>query len=195
MEGYSDEELMSLAAGSDIHAFEELFRRYNRRLFAFFYRLLPDIEQAKDCSQDTFLRLWRDRARYARKGSFSTYIFRIAKNHFVDRYRQQKSRINLQPISPDCSQAGYKKPPLRSDPFNVTVENEIESVIAGAIARLPKMHRFVYVLSEEQRLSYREIADILSCPVGTVSSRKVEALKKLRELLRPLRNELLNDGS
>jgi RNA polymerase sigma-70 factor (ECF subfamily) len=195
MEEYSDEELMSLAAGSDIHAFEELFRRYNRRLFAFFYRLLPDIEQAKDCSQDTFLRLWRDRARYARKGSFSTYIFRIAKNHFVDRYRQQKSRINLRPIFPDCSQAGYKKPGLQSDPFNVTVENEIESVIAGAIARLPETHRLVYVLSEEQRLSYREIADILSCPVGTVSSRKVEALKKLRELLRPLRNELLNDGS
>jgi RNA polymerase sigma-70 factor (ECF subfamily) len=195
MEEYSDEELMSLAANNDIHAFEELFRRYNRRLFAFFYRLLPDIEEAKDCSQETFLRLWRDRARYARKGSFTTYLFRIAKNHFVDRYRQQKSRINLQLISPDCSQPGYKKPGLLSDPFNVTMENEIESVIASAIARLPEMHRFVYVLSEEQRLSYREIADILGCPVGTVSSRKVEALKKLRELLRPLRNELLNDDS
>ena len=195
MEEYSDEELMSLAASNDIHAFEELFRRYNRRLFAFFYRLLPDVEQAKDCSQETFLRLWRDRARYSRKGSFSTYLFRIAKNHFVDRYRQQKSRINLQPISPDCSVAGSEKPCLSGDPFNMTVENEIESVIAGAIARLPETHRLVYVLSEEQRLSYREIADILGCPVGTVSSRKLEALKKLRELLRPLRNELLNDGS
>jgi RNA polymerase sigma-70 factor (ECF subfamily) len=195
MEEYSDEELMSLAASSDILAFEELFRRYNRRLFAFFYRLLPDVEEAKDCSQETFLRLWRDRARYAQKGSFSTYMFRIAKNHFVDRYRQKKSRINLQPISPDCSQAGSRKLGLLSDPFNATVENEIESVISSAIARLPEMHRFVYVLSEEQRLSYREISDILGCPVGTVSSRKVEALKKLRELLRPLRNELLNDGS
>lgn len=195
MEEYSDEELMSLAASNDIHAFEELFRRYNRRLFAFFYRLLPDVEQAKDCSQETFLRLWRDRARYSRKGSFSTYLFRIAKNHFVDRYRQQKSRINLQPISPDCSVAGSEKPCLSGDPFNMTVENEIESVIAGAIARLPETHRLVYVLSEEQRLSYREIADILGCPVGTVSSRKLEALKKLRELLSPLKNELLNDGS
>ena len=195
MEEYSDEELMSLAASSDILAFEVLFRRYNRRLFAFFYRLLPDIEEAKDCSQETFLRLWRDRIQYARKGSFSMYLFRIAKNLFVDRYRRQKSRINLQPISPDCSQARSQKPGLLSDPFNVTVENEIESVISSAIARLPEMHRFVFVLSEEQRLSYREISDILGCPVGTVSSRKVEALKKLRELLRPLRNELLNDGS
>ena len=107
----------------------------------------------------------------------------------------KKSRINLQPISPDCSQAGSRNPGLPGDPFNATVENEIESVISSAIAHLPEMHRFVYVLSEEQRLSYREISDILGCPVGTVSSRKVEALKKLRELLRPLRNELLNDGS
>jgi RNA polymerase sigma-70 factor (ECF subfamily) len=195
MKEYSDEELMSLAMGNDIRAFEELFRRYNRRLFAFFYRLLPDIEQAKDCSQETFLRLWRDRARYARKGSFSTYLFRIAKNHFVDRYRQKKARINLQPISLDCSQPHSDKADLHNDPFQTTVGNEIESVISNAIARLPEMHRFVYVLSEMQRLSYREIADILDCPVGTVSSRKVEALKKLREFLRPLKNQLLNDGS
>jgi len=195
MEEYSDEELMSLAADNDIRAFEELFRRYNRRLFAFFYRLLPDIEQAKDCSQETFLRLWRDRTRYARKGSFSTYLFRIAKNHFVDRYRQKKSRINLQPISSDCSQTCSEKPGLQSEPFNMTVEHEIESVISSAVARLSETHRIVYVLSEEQRMSYREIAEILGCPVGTISSRKVEALKKLRELLRPLRNELLNDGS
>jgi RNA polymerase sigma-70 factor (ECF subfamily) len=164
-------------------------------LFAFFYRLLPDIEQAKDCSQETFLRLWRDRARYFPKGNFATYLFRVAKNHFLDRCRQQKSRINLQSISTDCSQLGSQKTDLPDDPFNMTLEHEIESAISSAIARLSETHRLVYVLSEVQHLSYREIAEVLGCPVGTVSSRKVEALKKLRELLRPLRNELLNDGS
>ena len=195
MEKYSDEELMSLAANNDIRAFEELFRRYNRRLFAFFYRLLPDLEQAKDCSQETFLRLWRDRARYSQKGNFATYLFRIARNYFLDMCRQQKSRINIQPISLDCSLVNSEKTDLPGDPFSVTVEHEIESAISSAIARLPETHRLVYVLCEVQRMSYREIADIIGCPVGTVSSRKVDALKKLRELLRPLRNELLNDSS
>ncbi len=195
MEEYSDEELMSLAMNDDTVAFEELFRRYRRRLFAFFYRMRPDVEEAKDCSQEVVLKLWRERARYTPKGKFSTYLFRIAKNHFLDRYRQQKHRIKLQPISPNESEVDSKKPSVLTDPYNTAVANEIGSVIRRAIARLPEAHRFVYVLSEEQRMSYREIADILGCPIGTVSSRKVEALKKLRELLKLLKDELLRDGS
>ncbi len=195
MEDYSDEELMSLAMNNDTSAFEELFRRYKHRLFAFFYRMRPDVEEAKDCSQEVVLKLWRERARYTQKGRFPTYLFRIAKNHFLDRYRQQKRRVKFQPISPNDSEADSEKSSLLTDPYSTAVANEIGSVVRRAIARLPEIHRFVYVLSEEQRMSYREIADILGCPVGTVSSRKVEALKKLREFLRPLRDELSKDGS
>jgi len=195
MEEYSDEELMTLAMNNDAFAFEELFHRYKRRLFAFFYRMRPDVEEAKDCSQEVILKLWRERARYTPKGRFSTYLLRIAKNHFLDRCLQQKHRVKLRPISPNDSEADVEKPCLPTDPYNAAVANEIGVVIRRAIARLPEMHRFVYVLSEEQRLSYREIADILGCPIGTVSSRKVEALKKLREFLKPLRDELSKDGS
>ena len=82
-----------------------------------------------------------------------------------------------------------------TDPFNAAVESEMALVVMSAIARLPEMHRLVYVLSEEQHLSYRDIAEIVGCPIGTVSSRKVEAMKKLRSLLTPLKNELLSDGT
>jgi RNA polymerase sigma-70 factor (ECF subfamily) len=194
MQKYSDEELMNLAVKNDNVAFEELFRRYRRRLFAFFYRMLPDVEEAKDCSQDVVLKLWRERARYTPSGRFSTYLFRIAKNHFLDQYRQQNRRVKLQPISLNCSKDDSAKPCSPTDPYKAVVAEEITLTVRRAIARLPEMHRLVYVLSEEQRMSYQEIADILDCPVGTVSSRKVEALKKLREVLRPLRNELLEDG-
>jgi len=83
MTDHTDEELMSLVANQDASAFEELFHRYRRRLFAFFYRLAWNAEEARDCNQETFLRLWRGRARYAPKGRFSTYLFQIAKNHFL----------------------------------------------------------------------------------------------------------------
>jgi RNA polymerase sigma-70 factor (ECF subfamily) len=71
------------------------------------------------------------------------------------------------------------------------VAGEIGLAIGEAVASLPEIHRMVYILSEEQKLSYKQIADILDCPVGTVSSRKVEAIRKLRKLLEPLRDEVL----
>lgn len=195
MQEYSDEELMSLAMHNDSLAFEELFRRYKRRLFAFFYRMQPDVEEAKDCSQEVILKLWRERMRYTPKGKFSTYLFRIAKNCFLDRHRQRNRRVKLQPISLNYPEADSEKTRSLTDPHNAAVAKEMGAVIRFAVARLPEIHRLVYVLSEEQQMSYQEIASILGCPVGTVSSRKVEALKKLRELLKPLRRELLKDGS
>lgn len=84
---------------------------------------------------------------------------------------------------------------LSSDGYSEAVVNEIRGAVGDAIAQLPETFRLVYVLSEEQGMSYKEIADILGCPVGTVSSRKVEAVKKLRKLLRPLRDELLDKST
>jgi RNA polymerase sigma-70 factor (ECF subfamily) len=195
MQEYSDEELMRLATNNDTLAFEELFRRYRHRLFAFFYRMRPDAEEAKDCSQEVVLKLWQHRAHYKPEGRFSTYLFRIAKNQFLDRHRQRKCRVKPQSISSDCSNIASEEPRPSTNPYNAAVANEIGSAIQRAIAQLPEMHRLVYVLSEEQRMSYQEIAGIAGCPVGTVSSRKVEALRKLRGFLRPLGDECQKDVS
>jgi RNA polymerase sigma-70 factor (ECF subfamily) len=191
---YSDEELMRLAMNDDARAFEELFRRYKRRLFGFFYGLVLNAEQAQDCVQETFLRLWQRRTHFAQKGRFSAYLFQIAKNHFLDNSRRQKSHIDLQRVwNPE--QAGcLHQASLSTGGYSEAVVNEIRAAVSDAMARLPEIHRLVYVLSEEQQMSYKEIADILECPVGTVSSRKVEAVRKLRNLLEPLRAELFGEG-
>ena len=183
---------MGLAANHDASAFEELFHRYERRLFAFFYRLVLNAEEARDCTQETFVRLWKGRTRYVPKGKFSTYLFQIAKNHFLHQRQKQKARIDLQPV--DGSDDSLEAPASSSSGYAEAVAKETRSAINEAVARIPEAHRLVYVLSEEQRMSYKEIADTLGCPVGTVSSRKVEAIKKLRKLLEPLMDELLGKG-
>jgi len=193
MANYTDEELMSFVSNHDISAFEELFGRYERRVFAFFWRLLWNVEEAKDCTQETFLRLWKGRSRYCPKGRFSTYIFQIAKNHFLHELQKQKSRITLKRASSENQQALFEEEALPDSAYHQAVANEVGAAINKAVTSLPEMHRIVYVLSEEQRLSYKEIAEILDCPVGTVSSRKVEAVRKLRKLLEPLRNEFFGD--
>ena len=190
MKDYSDEELMNLAMNDDARAFEELFRRYRRRLFGFFYGLVLNSEEARDCVQETFLRLWQRRTQFAHRGRFSAYLFQIAKNHFLDKSRSRKSHIDVQRVSGPELAEGLHRVSLSGGGYNEAVVNEIRGAVSDAMAHLPEIQRLVYVLSEEQGMSYKEIADILECPVGTVSSRKVEAVKKLRKLLRPLRDEL-----
>jgi len=70
---------------------------------------------------------------------------------------------------------------------------ELQTAVTEAMARLPETLRLVYVLTEQEGISYKQAAAILGCPVGTVCSRKVEAVRRLRELLQPLRDELLHD--
>ena len=190
MKDYSDEELMNLAMNDDACAFEELFRRYKRRLFGFFYGLVLNSEEARDCVQETFLRLWQRRTQFARKGRFSAYLFQIAKNHFLDKSRSRKSHIDVQRVSGPEPAESLHRVSLSSGGYNEAVINEIRDAVSEAMARLPEIHRLVYVLSEEQGMSYKEIAEILECPVGTVSSRKGEAVRKLRIMLQPLRDEL-----
>ena len=195
MTDYTDEELMSFVKNQGISAFEELFHRYERRVFAFFCRLVGSAEEARDYTQETFLRLWKGRAQYAPKGRFSTYLFQIAKNHFLHEYQKQKHRISLELLSTEALQKPSEKNVPSDSTYSQIVAGEICSAVSEAVTRLPEIHRLVYVLSEEQRMSYREIADVMDCPVGTVSSRKVEAVRKLRKLLEPLRDELFGKES
>jgi RNA polymerase sigma-70 factor (ECF subfamily) len=194
MTNYTDEELMSFVRDHDVSAFEELFGRYERRIFAFFYRLFWNTEDARECTQETFLRLWRGRAMYAPTGKFTTYIFQIAKNHFLHERDRKQHRVTLTQSSTGEFRNGAANEPFADSAFDQAAANELGAAISKAVAGLPELHRLVYVLSEEQRLSYKEIAEILDCPVGTVSSRKVEAIRKLRKMLEPLKNEVFGSG-
>jgi RNA polymerase sigma-70 factor (ECF subfamily) len=182
----TDEELMGRAQRHDISAFEELFRRYEQRIFAFFWRLCANRHEAEDGTQETFLRLWKARVRYEPSGKFSTYLFQIAKNHFLhERQKRNRRTDSQQPSGFSGLLHGADVPVLAG---------ELHAAVHEAVARLPEALRLVYVLTEQEGMSYKQAAEVLECPVGTVSSRKVEAVRRLRELLQPWRDELLSEG-
>jgi RNA polymerase sigma-70 factor (ECF subfamily) len=191
---YTDEELMGLVQKQDVSAFEELFRRYDQRIFAFFWRLSPDRHAAEDGTQETFLRLWKARARYEPTGRFSTYLFQIAKNHFLHEREKRDHRIgSRQPSAKNPTEsAGMLASSEKAD--GPILASELQAAVSQAMARLPDALRLAYVLTEQEGMSYKQAAEVLDCPVGTVSSRKVEAVRRLRGLLQPLRAELLGDG-
>jgi RNA polymerase sigma-70 factor (ECF subfamily) len=194
MDTYTDEELMGLARKQDISAFEELFRRYEQRVFAFFWRLSADRQAAEDGTQETFLRLWQARVRYEPTGRFSTYLFQIAKNHFLHERQKQGRRRDSQPGAAMNPFAAADEPAAPDRVDGPMLTGELQTAVTGAIARLPEALRLVYVLTEQEGMSYQQAAEVLDCPVGTVGSRKVEAVRRLRELLQPLRDELLGEG-
>jgi len=193
MREHTDEQLMMLVKSQDMSAYERLVDKYERRVFGFFWRLVADAEEARDCTQETFLRLWKGRLRYSPKGKFSTYLFQIAKNHLLNERHKQQSRVKVE----GCYACSQDSSASRHEPnaLDELLADELRATVCEAISRLPKEYRLVWVLSEHQGMSYKEIGQIMNCSAATVCSRKAKAVEGLQEILGPLGEELCGDTS
>jgi RNA polymerase sigma-70 factor (ECF subfamily) len=136
--------------------------------------------------QETFLRLWRARERYRPEGKFSTYLFQIAKNLWINR----RQRLQRNPVRgsldahPDGAGAHQDPAAQGAAPEHQVGQDELVEVLRQTIADLPDKHRDVLLLGRIEGLRYRDIAAILDIPVGTVKSRMAAAEEKLREKMR-----------
>ena len=173
-----DVELMLRVKQGDEDAFGELMRRYRRRLASFFYSLCWNADTAQDWAQEVFVRLWLARGRYEASGRLKSYIFRIARNHWLTVLRKRKCRPEPMFLAemwqPETSESGLER---------LLIKRYEDRRIKSAIADLPEHYRLVFVLSHFQDMKYSEIAEVLEIPVGTVKSRMSSAVRKLREWL------------
>ena len=175
---------MLLVKDGQMAAFEELYARYSRPLMNFFYRLVWDRGFAEDLMQETFLRLWNGRHRYRPSGKFTTYLFQIGKNHWLnerDKRRRRISPISLEAGSKDGSD-GLKALVANDErgPVADTLNRELGEVIARAVEGLSEKLKLVFVLGQLEGMRYADIAEILEIPVGTVKSRMSNAEKTIR---------------
>lgn len=169
-----EDALMERAAQGDVLAFGRLVSAYQRRLVRFAERLIGDAEAAEDVAQEAFLRLWRARADYRSQGSLDHYLLRIVRNLCLDYARSVRPTAVAEM---ECRSEACLETCVAA---KVTAE-----AVRQAVADLPEPQRVVFVMSQYEGLSYREIAAVLDCPVGTVASRKHEALETLRRRLKP----------
>jgi RNA polymerase sigma factor (sigma-70 family) len=184
----TDEQLMLQVKKHDISAFEKLLDRYEHRIFGFFWRMNNDIEQARDCTQETFFRLWKARHRYKPKGKFSTYLFQIAKNHLLDEQQKQLFRKKTEQHYAE-SQVFSVQQQSSIDAYNGMVVEELQIIIRQAVQLLPDIQKLVLVLSEYQDMSYKEIGQIIGCSAATIYSRKAEAIEQLQVMLESANKE------
>lgn len=180
---------MERLAQGDESALEELYGRWSRPLLNFLYRMCSDRALAEDLLQGVFLRVWRAAPRYQPLAKFSTWLFQIARNHWLNELEKKSRRIR--PVSLDGGGRGSDDgdaPRLMAavDSGDPTPEVELQrkelgEQITAAAARLPEKLRDVWHLGAVQGLPYRDVSEILDIPVGTVKSRMFQAVRLLRD--------------
>ena len=182
----SDEELMIAYKEGDIAAFEQLVKRHERGLFNFILRSVGRQELAEELLQEVFIRIVKSAKGYQQTAKFTTWAYTIARNLCIDRARKTKNRteysLNTTIGSEDGGQTHLDQ--LVDDGAHspsVDLERKVfREQLADALAQLPEDQREVFVMREVTGLKFREIADILECPVPTVKSRMRYALEALR---------------
>ncbi|MGH7406516.1 MAG: RNA polymerase sigma factor [Candidatus Methylomirabilales bacterium] len=182
----TDEELMRAVQAGDEAAFPLLYRRYERRLLAFLAPYVGDLARAEDLLQDTFLRVFRQRASYESRGAFRTWLFAIARNLALDHLRRLRSRRESTSPLGEKSQAGGAPESLAdpaSDPLGVLSGRHAARALQAALLELPEEDRAVILLSRLEGLRYREIAEVLGSTEGAVKVRAHRALLTLRKRL------------
>lgn len=170
-----DARLLTRIGAGDIKAFELLYRLYHTRLSRFLLSMLRRPALVEEVLNDTLMVVWRRPQGYNGQSKVSTWIFAIA-------YRQAlKARARADEPAPDPQVDA--RPSLELGPEEALGGVQLQAIIAEALATLSPEHRAVVDLTYFHGAGYREIAEILDCPLGTVKTRMLHARRRLKDVL------------
>jgi RNA polymerase sigma-70 factor (ECF subfamily) len=179
-----EDTLMRRAAAGDSQAFGQLVKAYQAQVVRLAARLLNDMDAARDIAQETFLRVWRARHNYQPQGQFQAYLLRVTRNACLDHLRsrpQWQPLVDVENGVQDLAEAFAVA--VCSDVPTKVQANLLMQDVEAAVAGLSEVQRVVFILSHYEGMSYKEIAQALQCPIGTVASRKFQAVETLRRRL------------
>jgi RNA polymerase sigma-70 factor, ECF subfamily len=181
----ADDELVRIAQGGENRAFDELVRRYQDKVYRLSYKILRHEDDAAEALQDAFLSAYRGLGKFKSESTFSTWLYRIATNASLMKYRKRRDNH----VSLDQSQsASEDAEPLQladwtAQPPEELLTAETRRVMAEGVERLPEELRTVFVLRDIEELSNAEVAEILGLSVAAVKSRLHRGRIQLRERL------------
>jgi len=184
-----DLDLVKRSKKGDRAAFNELMRLYQKRVFNIMYRFCGNSDDAKDLTQDVFVKVFRSLPTLKEDHKFKSWIITIASNTFKNRYHYLKRRGSGRTTSIDS--------PIRTEEGEISIElpssapisdellhkQHIERIVQDKITLLKNDFKEVIVLREIDGLSYEEISEILKISIGTVKSRIFRAREELKTLL------------
>lgn len=187
--GPSDQELVLRFKEGDRHAYEEIVRRYQHRVYGLAYRWMRDERIAEEVAQDVFIALFRSLSRFRGDAKLSTWIYRVVINHCKNRklYRKRRRMDQHEPLDgkrnedDDGPSRQFADDGPGSD--SVAHRSEAEVLVHQALGQLDEDQRQIIVLRDIEDLSYEEIGELMGVPRGTVKSRLHRARASLAQVL------------
>jgi RNA polymerase sigma-70 factor (ECF subfamily) len=177
----AERELIARAKRGDRQAFGELVRCHREGVINVVYRMCGDANLAEDAAQEAFIRAWQHLPGYQPRSPFRNWVYRIAINAARDVIRRERETVDIDDLPLVAAGAS---------PEVAAEQAERGERVRQAVLALPTASREVLVLREYESLSYREIADTLAIPIGTVMSRLNYARNHLRKSLAPCLGEI-----
>jgi len=178
--------LITKCREGDSDAIRQLVRQYEAPIFHIIWRSIGNVEDARDLTQETFVKAIRAIATFDLDRPFRNWIFRIATNLAIDHLRRRRLRTVSIDVDPGDEAHGSMRAPLLIDPGDRPDERyaraRLSERLARLVAQLPPDYRTVVHLRHHDQLSYEEIAQVLGIPLGTVKARLHRAHHRLRAL-------------
>ena len=181
-----DDQLVKLAQGNDTRAFDELVRRYRDKVFRLSYKILRHEDDAAEALQDAFLSAFRGLKNFKAESTFSTWLYRIATNASLMKYRKRRDgMVSLEQSQSRDNESGeaLQLPDWSTQPLEELLDTELDTVLREGVELLPEDDREVFVRRDIVGLSNQEVAGELGLTVAAVKSRLHRARMKLRDRL------------
>jgi RNA polymerase sigma-70 factor (ECF subfamily) len=190
-------DLVRRCLDGDATAWAELVAAEQRRVYGLCYRFTASSHDAEDLTQEVFIKLYANlRSFDAAKGSFHTWITTLTRNLLVDHFRRSRQQRVTDSLDAGWDQgADAPRPePLvdpRSTPLQHAVRQQLECMVQNALARVSPELREAVILRDLQDMDYKEIAEVLSIPQGTVKSRISRGRAELARLLERTKGQVM----
>ena len=179
----SDYALAQRAASGEMPAFEELYERHHRRVYALCLRMTGQSSEAEDLAQEVFIQLFRKVGSFRGESAFTTWLHRLTVNQVLMHFRRRGVRFEQAREEGEAGSKGHEMVVVGTEnPQQMPVVERI--ALDRAIGQLPPGYRSVFVLHDVEGHEHEEIARLLGCSVGTSKSQLHKARMKLRSLLR-----------
>jgi RNA polymerase sigma-70 factor (ECF subfamily) len=178
--------LIRRAQDGDRSAFNELISTHEAKVFQYAFRLTRNLDDASDIAVEAFVRAFTAIRHFKGQSAFSTWIYRIVTNCFLDHKKKHRNKQTISLDSPSVSPESDLRIQIEDEaptPFERSTTSERERKMQDAVAKLPEYQRAMIVMYHAELLSYEEISAALDLPIGTVKSRLNRARVSLRDLL------------